>query len=451
MKAPAIVLRGTIVAALGGLLFGFDTAVISGTTGALERVFDLSAGGLGFTVAIALIGTVVGSIIAGKPSDLFGRKIALLGIAALYAVSSLGTGIAWDWYSFLGFRFLGGIAVGGASVVSPMYIAEISPAAIRGRLVATQQFNVCLGICLAYVSNYLIAIAPFVPEEIQWRWMFAIQAFPSALFFLLVFAIPESPRWLVECRRVDDARRVLTRLQAVDVDGEIGEIVHSFEHRQGTDSEPLFCRKYSFPVMAAVMLAMFNQLTGINALLYYAPKVFTMGNSDTQAALLQSIPVGVMLVISTFVGMMVIDRFGRKTLLLVGSVGMVVFLALVAVQFYSAEAGTDIGQRIMWYFIGYILFFGFSQGAVIWVFISEIFPNAVRAKGQALGSFTHWFWAMVVSMLFPSAAACSWIGPGNAFMFFSAMMVLHFIFVWKVLPETKQISLERIQQQLGIE
>jgi MFS transporter, SP family, xylose:H+ symportor len=451
MKAPAPVLRSTIIAALGGLLFGFDTAVISGTTGALERVFDLGAGSLGFTVAIALVGTVVGSLIAGRPSDVFGRRIALLAIAALYAVSSAGTGAAWNWYSFLTFRFLGGIAVGGASVVSPMYIAEISPAAVRGRLVATQQFNVCLGICLAYVSNYLIAVAPFIPEEVQWRWMFAVQAFPSALFFLLVFAIPESPRWLIECRRVDDARRVLRRLQAVDVDGEIGEIVHSFEHRQAASGEPLFCRKHSFPIVAAVLLAAFNQLTGINALLYYAPKVFAMGNSGAHAALLQSIPVGIMLVISTTIGMMIIDRFGRKALLLVGSVGMVVFLALVAIQFYTAAAAANIGRSIMWYFVGYILFFGFSQGAVIWVFISEIFPNTVRAKGQALGSFTHWFGAMVVSLLFPIAAKSSWIGPGNAFMFFAAMMVLHFAFVWLVLPETKCISLEQIQKQLGID
>jgi MFS family permease len=231
----------------------------------------------------------------------------------------------------------------------------------------------------------------------------------------------------------------------------MNEIVQSFEHRVGSDGEPLFCRKYSFPIMAAVMLAAFNQLTGINALLYYAPKVFAMGNSNAQTALLQSIPVGIMLVISTTIGMMVIDRFGRKTSLLVGSVGMAAFLALVAFQFYTTDATTNIGRKIMWYFIGYILFFGFSQGAVIWVFISEIFPNAVRAKGQALGSFTHWFGAMVVSLLFPVAAECTAIGPGNAFLFFSIMMVAHFLFVWLVLPETKCISLEQIQQKLGID
>jgi sugar porter (SP) family MFS transporter len=450
MKAPVPVLQSTIIAALGGLLFGFDTAVISGTTDALQHVFALNEFWLGFTVASALIGTVAGSIIAGKPSDVFGRRCALIAIAFLYTISSLGTGLAWNWSSFLFFRFLGGIAVGGASVVSPMYIAEISPAAIRGRLVATQQFNVCLGICLAYVSNYLVSLAPFIGEAVQWRWMFAVQAIPSGAFLLLLFLIPDSPRWLIERGRVGDARRVLTFLQSQDVDGEIQGIAHSFEHEHALGKEPLFRRRYAFPMMAAVVLAAFNQLTGINALLYYAPKVFTIGNSNAHAALLQSIPVGIMLVLSTAAGMAVIDKFGRKTLLLVGSVGMAAFLALVAMQFYAADGNSDIGRSIMWYFIGYILFFGFSQGAVIWVFISEIFPNMIRAKGQALGSFTHWFMAMVVSLLFPMAASCRWIGPGNAFMFFAVMMVFHFLFVWLVLPETKRISLEQIQCELGI-
>ncbi len=450
MKAPAPVLRSTIVAALGGLLFGFDTAVISGTTGALERVFGLSAAELGFTVASALIGTVLGSIVVGKPSDRFGRRAVLIWMAVFYTVSALGCGVAWDWWSLLAFRFLGGIAVGGASVVSPMYIAEISPARIRGRLVAVQQFNVCLGICLAYISNFAVASLPIIPEAAQWRWMFAVEAVPAFAFFVFLFFIPDSPRWLAGHRRIEEARRVLESLQAEDVDSELAAIVDSLHHYDEAH-EPLFCRAYSFPVIAAVMLAMFNQLTGINALLYFAPKVFAMGNSGPEAALLQSIPVGIMLVISTTIGMMLIDRVGRKTLLMVGSVGMVVFLTLVAWQFYTLDEGNDIGRRIMWYFIGYILFFGFSQGAVIWVFISEIFPNKVRAKGQALGSFTHWFSAVLVSQFFPVAVAVPWIGPGNAFMFFSAMMVLHFFFVWLVLPETKCISLEKIQQQLGIE
>jgi sugar porter (SP) family MFS transporter len=280
--------------------------------------------------------------------------------------------------------------------------------------------------------------------------MFGVQAIPSGAFLLLLFLIPDSPRWLIERGRLEDARRVFVYLRTPNVEEEIQGIARSFEREHALGSEPLFNRKYAFPMLAAVLLAAFNQLTGINALLYYAPKVFAIGNSNAHAALLQSIPVGIMLVLSTTAGMMMIDKFGRKTLLLVGSVGMAVFLVLVAMQFYSADATTDIGRSIMWYFVGYILFFGFSQGAVIWVFISEIFPNMVRAKGQALGSFTHWFMAMVVSLLFPVAAACRWIGPGNAFMFFAVMMVVHFFFVWLVLPETKRISLEQIQCELGI-
>ncbi len=439
------------MAALGGLLFGFDTAVISGTTGALERIFDLDSKWLGFTVASALIGTVVGSIAVGKSSARFSRKSVLLVLAVFFAVSAVGSGLAWDWYSFLFFRFLGGIGVGGASVASPMYIAEISPAKIRGRLVAVQQFNVCFGICLAYLSNFAVASMPFIPDAIDWRWMFAVEALPATVFFVLLFFIPNSPRWLVERQRVDDARRVLERLQAEDVEGEIAEIIESLHSQYDVVHEPLFARKYHFPLMAAVVLGAFNQLTGINALLYYAPKVFSMGNASPTAALLQSIPVGIMLVVSTVIGMAVIDKYGRKTLLMVGSVGMVVFLGLVAMKFYTVAEGKDIGREIMWYFIGYILFFGFSQGAVIWVFISEIIPNKIRARGQGLGSVSVWVTATLISQAFPMAADCPWIGPGHSFAFFSVMMVLHFVFVWRVLPETKGISLEQIQKQLDIE
>ena len=281
--------------------------------------------------------------------------------------------------------------------------------------------------------------------------MFGVEAVPAVLFFLLLFTIPRSPRWLIEKQRIDEARDVFTRLGAEDVEGEMKEIVESLHDQFDVAHEPFFQRKYSFPIMAAVALAAFNQFTGINALLYYAPEVFTMGGSDSNMALLQSIPVGITLVISTSIGMALMDKFGRKTLLMVGSVGMVVFLALVAWTFYTHGSAEDAGRQIMYYFIGYILFFGFSQGAVIWVFISEIFPNKVRAKGQALGSFTHWAMAAVVSQTFPIAAGVSWIGPGNCFAFFSAMMVAHFLFVWLVLPETKGISLEQIQKQLGIE
>ena len=451
MKINGCLVRSTVVAALGGLLFGFDTAVISGTTGQLESAFDLTQGGLGFTVASALIGTILGSIIVSRPSDLLGRRTVLVWMAIFYIVSALGCGVAWNWTSLLFFRFLGGIGVGGASVVSPMYIAEISPAKIRGFLVCTQQFNVCFGICLAYVSNYAVASCPLIVDAHQWRWMFGIETVPAALFFFLLFTIPRSPRWLVEKKRIDEARDVFTKLGAEDVEAEIGEIVESLHEQYDVTHEPLFQMKYNFPIMAAVALAAFNQFTGINALLYYAPKVFSMGGSDSSAALLQSIPVGITLVISTAIGMALMDKFGRKLLLMVGSVGMVVFLALVAWKFYTIGDAENVGPQIMVFFIGYILFFGFSQGAVIWVFISEIFPNKVRAKGQALGSFTHWAMAALVSQTFPIAASIPWIGPGNCFAFFSVMMVVHFLFVWLVLPETKGISLERIQKQLGID
>ena len=455
MKLNACLIRSTIVAALGGLLFGFDTAVISGTEARLQELFDLSKGGLGFTVSSALIGTMLGAFVIGRPTDRFGRRTVLLWMAIFYTISALGCGLAPDWYSLLFFRFIGGIAVGGASVVSPMYIAEISPAKIRGFLVCTQQFNVCFGICLAYVSNYIVASCGLVMEAEQWRWMFGVEAIPAAAFFVLLYTIPRSPRWLIEKQRVDEARDVFVKLGAENVETEVAEVIESLHNQFDVEHEPLFQPKYKFPIIAAVMLAVFNQLTGINALLYYAPQVFSMGGADGNAALLQSIPIGVSLVISTVVGMLLMDRFGRKTLLMVGSVGMVVFLGLVAWTFYTIadpeNIPASVSRNVMYYFIGYILFFGFSQGAVIWVFISEIFPNKVRAKGQSLGSFTHWAMAAVVSQIFPVAAHTSWIGPGNCFAFFSAMMVAHFLFVWFVLPETKGISLEKIQKNLGIE
>ena len=450
------VLGFTVVAALGGLLFGFDTAVISGTTGALQGYFGLSEGWLGFTVVTALIGTIVGSLAVSRPADLWGRRNVLIVMAVFYTVSALGSGFAWSLHSLWIFRFIGGIAVGGASVLSPMYIAEISPAKLRGRLVGWQQFNVCFGICLAYISNYLVASSPLFVDDIQglmaeWRWMFIMEAIPAAAFFFLLFKLPFSPRWLVEKHRVDDARDVLVRLNAEDVEGVLGEIVESLRHTTDVVHEKFWQRKYSIPIIGAVALAAFNQFSGINALLYYAPKVFGMSGSDSDTALLQSIPIGIMLVVSTFLGLCLIDKFGRKLLLITGSLGMAASLAMVALSFYSMSGEHDEGKKILWYFIAYILFFGPSTGAVIWVFISEIFPNKVRAKGQALGSFTVWVTAAIVSQCFPVAAAAEAIGPGHSFMFFAVCMVAQAVFVWLVLPETKGVSLEQLQKKLGID
>ncbi|MCF7817370.1 MAG: sugar porter family MFS transporter [Kiritimatiellales bacterium] len=456
MKNKSPIYASTVIAALGGLLFGFDTAVISGTTGALQSYFGLSEAMLGFTVVTALIGTIIGSMAVNRPSDIWGRKRVLIVLAVLYTVSALGSGLVWNLWSFWIFRFIGGLAVGGASVVSPMYIAEISPAEKRGRLVGWQQFNVCFGICLAYISNYFVAGLPCFSNSVsglsaQWRWMFMMEAIPSAIFFLLLFRIPFSPRWLVEKKRHGEARAVLESLGMPNADVVYNEIVESMHQHYDVVHTKFWTKVYWLPITAAIALAVFNQLSGINALLYYAPKVFSMGGSDGKMALLQSIPIGIMLVIGTAIGLALIDKLGRKKLLIIGSLGMAVFLALVGFKFLGMQDGEQVSGSIMWLFIGYLFFFGPSTGTVIWVYISEIFPNRIRAKGQSLGSFSHWFMAAVVSQSFPIAAAAKSIGPGRSFLFFAVCMVVQAVFVWKVLPETKGVSLEALQKKLGME
>jgi sugar porter (SP) family MFS transporter len=438
----------TVIAALGGLLFGFDTAVISGTTVALREVYALSSGGLGFTVASALIGTIVGSLIAGYPADRWGRRTTLILIAILYFVSAVGTALAWDWYSFLFFRFIGGIGVGGASVVSPMYIAEISPAAYRGRLVAVTQFNIVLGLLLAFFSNYWVAQFDLGPAE--WRWMFGVEAFPAAAFFLLLFLTPDSPRWLVARTRVEEARAVLGKLGAdMAVDREIAEIQASLVQTQTGREEALFQRAYRQPIMLAVALAVFNQLSGINAIMYYAPQIFQMAGAGQDSALLQTVAVGGLNLIVTMAAVAVIDRFGRRKLMIDGSIGYILSLGAAAWAFYTY--GNDFDSTGSVILLGSLLVFiashAFGQGAVIWVFMSEIFPNRIRARGQALGSFTHWFMAAVISWTFPIIADSS---GGHAFAFYAVMMVGQLIWVMLVMPETKGIPLEQIQKRLGI-
>lgn len=438
----------TVIAALGGLLFGFDTAVISGTTVALREVYALRSGGLGFTVASALIGTILGSLIAGYPADRWGRRTTLILIAVLYFVSALGTALAWDWYSFLFFRFIGGIGVGGASVVSPMYIAEISPAAVRGRLVAVTQFNIVLGLLLAFFSNFWVA--QFDLGAAEWRWMFGVEAFPAAAFFLLLFRTPDSPRWLVARNRVEEARAVLEKLGAdTAVDREIAEIQASLVQTQTGREEPLFQRAYRQPIMLAVALAVFNQLSGINAIMYYAPQIFQMAGAGQDSALLQTVAVGGLNLIITMAALAVIDHFGRRKLMIVGSIGYILSLAAAAWAFYTYGSDFDSTGSVV--LLGSLLVFiashAFGQGAVIWVFISEIFPNKVRARGQALGSFTHWFMAAVISWTFPIIADSS---GGHAFAFYAVMMVGQLIWVLAVMPETKGIPLEQIQKRLGI-
>ena len=456
MENKSRVNMSTVIAALGGLLFGFDTAVISGTTTALQSYFGLSEAMLGFTVVTGLIGTIFGSLAVSRPADRWGRKPVLVVLAVLYIVSAIGSGAAWNLYSFWFFRFIGGLAIGGASVVSPMYIAEIAPAEKRGRLVGWQQFNVCFGICLAYISNFFVASVPLFTDSIygamsEWRWMFLMATFPSVAFFFLLALIPESPRWLVEQKRMDEALGVLKSIGASNPQAVLNEIIESMHQKFDAVHAKFWQAKYALPISAAIMLAMFNQLSGINALLYYAPKVFGMGGSDGNLALLQSIPVGIMLVISTAIGLALIDKLGRKKLLIIGSLGMAGFLALVGFKFTGMAEGAQVSNSVMWLFIGYLFFFGPSTGAVIWVYISEIFPNRIRAKGQSLGSFTHWLMAAVVSQAFPVAAASKAIGPGNSFLFFAVCMVAQAVLVWKILPETKGVSLEALQKKLKID
>jgi SP family arabinose:H+ symporter-like MFS transporter len=435
-----VLVKSTIVAALGGLLFGFDTAVIAGTTQALRETYHLTPGLLGFTVSAALWGTVIGSLLAGYPGDRYGRRDSLRIMALLYIVSSLGCALAWNWDVLVFFRFIGGLGIGGSSVLGPMYIAEIAPAKWRGRLVGLFQFNVVLGILLAYLSNYLVGLASFGPAE--WRWKLGIPAIPAALFLIMLFGIPRSPRWLVKKQRIAEAREVLRITGEEDYEKELQEIIESIdaEHVKG---ESLFSWKYRFPIFLAVSIGMFNQLAGINAILYYLNDIFAYAGFSKVSGDLQAVGIGGTNLLFTMLAMSVIDRIGRKTLLLIGSVGTAICLAGVAWIFHVHRHQ----ELLLWLLIGYIAFFAFSQGAVIWVYISEVFPNRVRAGGQSLGSFSHWIMNAFISGIFPTLAAASGSIP---FAFFAAMMVLQFFVVLFVYPETKGYTLEAMQKRLGI-
>ncbi|MCU1298821.1 MAG: Sugar transporter [Acidobacteriaceae bacterium] len=439
MKLNASLLKSAVVAALGGLLFGFDTAVISGTTGALTQTYGLSPKMLGITVASAIWGTVLGAMLAGLPGERFGRRDSLRGLAILYLVSALGCAGAWSWSSLVMFRFIGGLGIGGSSVLGPMYIAEIAPAKLRGRLVGLFQFNVVFGILLAYFSNYLIGLGHLGPSE--WRWQLGITALPAALFFLMLFMIPRSPRWLVKRGRVGEARAVLRQIGEENYEQELQEIVESIDSEKLHSEEALFSRRYTLPIFLAVSIGMFNQLSGINAILYYLNDIFAHAGFSKVSGNIQAVAVGATNLLFTMIAMSVIDKLGRKTLLLIGSVGTALCLAGVSLVFFTGQHQS----WLLWLLIGYIAFFAFSQGAVIWVYISEVFPNAVRAKGQSLGSFSHWFMNALISGIFPLMAASSGAYP---FVFFSIMMVGQFFVVLFVYPETKGYSLEEMQKRI---
>jgi MFS transporter, SP family, arabinose:H+ symporter len=440
MTLNGYLVKSTVVAALGGLLFGFDTAVIAGTTHALTETFHLSPAALGMTVSIALWGTILGSMLAGIPGDKFGRRDSLRMMAVLYVVSALGCAFALNWTALVIFRFIGGLGIGGSSVLGPMYIAEIAPAKWRGRLVGMFQFNIVFGILLAYLSNYIVGTLHLGGAE--WRWKLGVPAVPALLFLLLLFGIPRSPRWLVKKQRIEEARDVLRMTGEENYQQELEDIIVSID-AEHIANDSLFSWKYRFPIFLAVSIGMFNQLSGINAILYYLNDIFAYAGFNKVSSDLQAVAIGATNLVFTMVAMSVIDRIGRKTLLLVGSVGTAACLGGVAAVFLTRSHQT----LLVWLLVGYIAFFAFSQGAVIWVFISEVFPNRVRAKGQSLGSFSHWFMNALISGIFPLLAASS---GGYPFVFFSLMMTLQFFVVLFVYPETKSVSLEQMQKRLGI-
>lgn len=442
MRLNGHLLRSTVVGALGGLLFGFDTAVIAGTTGELTQVFHLSSGDLGLTVSIALWGTVAGAIGAGPLGEKIGGREALRIMALLYLVSAVGCSVAWSWPALLGFRLIGGLGIGGSSVLGPVYLAELAPARLRGRLVGLFQINIVTGILLAYASNY--AVASLVDGGHAWRWQFGVGAVPAFLFMVFLFGIPRSSRWLVTQNRIEEARQVLELMGTPNSDAELKEIVDSIHLERSQRSEPLFQRRYRLPIFLAVSIGMFNQLSGINAILYYANDIFRFGGFSSLSADKQAVLLGAMNLVATLLAMSVIDKLGRKSLLLVGSVGTAAALAGVAAIFYTHSHQADL----VWLLVGFIFFFSISQGAVIWVYISEVFPTRVRSRGQSLGSSSHWIMNAAISGFFPWVAARSAATP---FLFFSGMMVVQFLVVLVTYPETKGASLEQLQHRLAMD
>lgn len=440
MALNSILVKSTVVAALGGLLFGFDTAVIAGATSALSDHFNLTPGGLGLTVSIALWGTVAGALFAGIPGDRYGRRDSLRVTAILYLVSALGCAFAWNWSWLVCARFLGGLAIGGSSVLGPMYIAEIAPAKWRGRLVGCFQFNVVAGILLAYFSNYVVGL--LAPGPAEWRWKLGVSAAPAAAFFLMLFLIPRSPRWLAQKGRTDEARHVLEIIGEEKVEEELNDILDAVQMERQYGQERLFAARNRLPVFLAVSIAMFNQLSGINSILYYLNDIFARAGFSKVSGDLQAVAIGATNLIFTMLAMSIIDRVGRRTLLAIGSVGTAAALAGVAVVFWT---GRNEGL-LVWLLIGFIASFAFSQGAVIWVYLSEVFPTAVRAKGQSLGSSTHWVMNALLQWVFPIVAASSKAAP---FVFYSAMMVVQFFVVMAFYPETKGVTLEDMERKLA--
>jgi SP family xylose:H+ symportor-like MFS transporter len=441
-RGGALLLTSAVIAALGSFLFGFDTAVISGTTEALKDLYSLSDSMKGFTVSSALFGTLFGAVLVGRPSDWWGRRPVLTVLAVFYLVSAVGCAFAWNWHSLLFFRWIGGIAVGGASVVSPVYITEIAPARRRGLLVAVSQLNIVVGILMAYFSNYLVAYLLGAEHPAVWRWMFGVEAVPAAVFLIASALIPESPRWLMKKGNRAAAEEVLVRFGHEDPRREVDEIEQSLTSDRLGGHQSLFRRKYLKPLLLVGMIAAFNQLDGINAVIYYTADIFRMAGADKASALMQSVIIGLTNLVMTVLAMLLIDRVGRKSLLLVGSVTFILSHGLAAWVFHTHAQGWIVIAAMM----GIVGSHAYSQGAVVWVCINELLPNAIRASGSAAACFLIWLLCIGVSWAFPVMARNS---GAAAFAFFAVMMLVQFVLVWKYLPETKGVSLEQLQKRLG--
>jgi len=424
------IITWSIAVGLGGLLFGMDVAVISGAEKTIQQLWGLSDWVHGVAIAMALFGTSIGAMFGNIPANRIGRKKSLIWIGVLFFVSSVGAALAPEVISFMFFRFLSGLSIGASSVVAPVYISEIAPAKYRGRLVISFQMNIVAGILLAYLSNYLLQ---GVGGENDWRWMLGIVAFPSLLFSLFMLSVPETPRWLLLFKNDEAHAREVLSITEADPDKTIRELKAAFTQR----SEPLFNKKFYKPLLLAFLLATFNQLSGINAIIYFAPRVFEMAHIEKSSAFLSTVGIGVVNLFFTVLGWSLIDKFGRRTLMFIGSLGYIISLSLIAWSFHTGS-----GSYIVYYVFLFIAAHAVGQGAVIWVFISEIFPNSVRAAGTSFGSLTHWAWATIITLVFPSFAGNPDIGGAKIFAFFAVMMVLQLLYVWKMMPETKGIALE---------
>jgi MFS transporter, SP family, arabinose:H+ symporter len=440
MKPNRYLLRSTFVGALGGLLFGFDTAVISGTTATLVSNFSLTPQQLGITVASALAGAVIGAISSGYPGERWGRRDSLRLMASLYLLSAFGCAFAWNWPTLLFFRFIGGLGIGGSSVLGPLYIAELAPARLRGRLVGVFQINIVIGALLAYFSNYVIGTFHLGLNE--WRWQLGISAIPAIGFLFMLYSIPRSSRWLVSKSRMDEARQVLELTGSPDSEAELKEIIGSIHFERS--AEPLFQRRYLFAIFLAIVTGAFNQLSGINVVLYYLNDIFDRAGFSRTSGNLQAVAVGATNLVFTLIGMALIDKAGRKPLLLSGCTGLALCMAGISYVFW-----THSHQSVLvWLLMAYIGCFAVSQGAVVWVYIGEIFPTRVRAKGQSLGSSSHWILNAVISGIFPILAGSSGAYP---FIFFGSMMAVQFFLVLFIYPETKNISLEEMQHRFEMD